>query len=224
MPMNGFLASLAFTTVLGVSVAFGQPKLPVSTSQEFPILMRQNIVAGKTPVGTKVEATLTLATLIGGKVVPEGATFSGVVVESAGKSATGPSRLSVLIDSVRWKKGSEPVKAYLTAWYYPAQLSNENGYDFSQPGGRAGTYDPTLPPYPRRSPDKLPEPPTPTSSNAEHRVAIKNVDSVRNNDAGIVLTSTHSNIKFDKSTTYVLATGDLTNPPSPNPDSNGKSR
>ena len=48
--------------------------------------------------------------------------------------------------------------------------------------------------------------PAPTS---EHRVVMKGVDSVREHDAGIALISSRSNIKFDKTTVYVLATGEL---------------
>ncbi len=68
-----------------------QPKPPVPSSslaREFPVTMRQKVVAGKTPVGTKVEANLTIATLVDGKVIPMGATFSGEVVDSAANSAT----------------------------------------------------------------------------------------------------------------------------------------
>jgi hypothetical protein len=38
---------------------------------------------------------------------------------------------------------------------------------------------------------------------------MKNVESDRSSDGAVALTSTHSNIKLDKTTTYVLAVGDL---------------
>jgi hypothetical protein len=38
---------------------------------------------------------------------------------------------------------------------------------------------------------------------------MKNVESSRTSDGGVTLTSQRSNIKLDKSTTYVLATSDL---------------
>jgi hypothetical protein len=38
---------------------------------------------------------------------------------------------------------------------------------------------------------------------------MKHVESVINADGSVTLTSMHSNIKLDKLTTYVLATGDL---------------
>jgi hypothetical protein len=220
MSTKPFLGLLALTVIFYAPVASSQQKPPASGAQEFPILMHQNIVAGKTPVGSSVEATLMLATLIGGKVVPEGATFSGVVVESAAKSPTAPSRLSVRMESVRWKKGSEPIKAYLTAWYYPSSSlppdSSADGPTGANGEGKRtwAAYNPNPTDrvlFPGRTPDRLPEPPSPSSSdNAEHHVAMKNVDSVRDNDAAIVLTSTKSNLKFDKSTTYVLVAGDLT--------------
>jgi len=40
-------------------------------------------------------------------------------------------------------------------------------------------------------------------------VLMKNVESTRSSEGAVILTSQHSNIKLDKSTTYVLAAGDL---------------
>ena len=54
----------AFCTSAAV---FAQPThaAPVSTQAlEFPVLMRQKVEAGKTPVGMKIEAKLTVATLV----------------------------------------------------------------------------------------------------------------------------------------------------------------
>ncbi len=70
--------------------------------QEFPVVMQQNIAAGKTPVGTKIQAKLEVATFIDGTVVPRNAVFTGEVVESAAKTAADPSRLAIRIDSVLW--------------------------------------------------------------------------------------------------------------------------
>ena len=106
----------------------GQPTPAASGSSgalEFPVIMRQNVVAGTTPVGTKVQAKLAVATLVDGVVVPRDAVLSGEVTESVAKSATDPSRLGIRMDSAQWKKGSAPIvlslasKLYLTAWYYP---------------------------------------------------------------------------------------------------------
>jgi hypothetical protein len=188
---------------------------PLSSAsvQEFPVTMRQNVVAGKSPAGTKVEAKLTIATLVKGAVIPEGAIFSGEVVESKAKSATDPSRLVVRMDTVQWKKESRPIKVYLTAWYYPilmgqdAEVNNQSpdrplmGGGYSTAGGaRTSGIGVSAPP------DALPPPPGRASQN---RVAMKDVESSVDAEGNVALTSTRANLKLDKSTTYVLATGDL---------------
>jgi hypothetical protein len=140
------------TVVLGCTALLGQQtpaqREPAASSSsgalEFPVVMRQNVAAGTTPVGTKVQAKLAVATLVDGVVVPRDAVFSGEVTESAAKSATDPSRLAIRMDSAQWKKGSAPIvlslapKVYLTAWYYPVaetraqDLSDESPDDASQ--------------------------------------------------------------------------------------------
>ena len=81
--------------------------------------MRQNVAAGTTPVGTKVQANLVIATMVDSVVIPRDALLSGEVTESVAKSKTDPSRLAIRMDSAQWKNGSSPIKIYLTAWYYP---------------------------------------------------------------------------------------------------------
>jgi hypothetical protein len=214
-----------------------QQQHPVSSpvisvaAQEFPVTLRQNIVAGKTPVGTKIEAKLTMATLVKGAVIPEGAIFSGEVVQSSAKSATNPSRLAIRIDSVQWKKESKPITLYLVPWYYPLLMRQDvEGDDQSDRPVRgvicgsascremSPNYDNTFP-NPRTSSDTLPPPPPRVS---ESRVPIKDVDSARDIDGTIALTSTHSNIKLDKTTTYVLAANALA--PGKETDSQGKAK
>ena len=108
---------------------------PVSAiAREFPVILQQNVAAGKTPVGTKIQAKLSIATLVEGKVVPRNAVFSGEVIESAPKTATDASRLSIRMDAIQWKNGSTAIKAYLTAWYYPTMTE----------GGQDLQYGPTL--------------------------------------------------------------------------------
>src|SRR6267142_2286975 len=148
---------VVLTVVLGCAALFGQqtfgqqmPGQPTpaasgsSEALEFPVIMRQNVVAGTTPVGTKVQAKLAVATLVDGVVVPRDAVLSGEVTESVAKSATDPSRLAIRMDSAQWKKGSAPIvlplasKVYLTAWYYPVaamtsqDLSDESPDDTPQ--------------------------------------------------------------------------------------------
>lgn len=182
--------------------------------------MRQKVVAGTTPVGAKVEATLTIATLVGGKVIPEGATFSGEVVQSSAKSARDPCRLAIRINSVRWKDQSFELKAYLTAWYYPIRITaagdstddrptGVHGEIGAQTGGPRSSVPYSRPLPPGATPDGSDIPPAPTSTVSDHRVMMKDVDAVHLDDGSLALTSARVNIKLGKSTTYVLATGDL---------------
>ena len=198
-----------------------------SPGMELPIVMRQSVAAGKTPVGTKIQAKLVAATLVNGVVVPRDAILSGEVTESVKKSASAPSRLAIRMDSVEWKKGSAPLKVYLTAWYYPeAAVTNQ---DLSyQPQDAAnskrnwngmGTYpDPNNPISQQRFPsgdgnkDAAQPPPSPASSISPHRLLMKHVQSIRNGDGAVVLLDERSDLKLDKVTTYVLATGDLMAP------------
>jgi len=200
------LAILAL--VLGPLSLFAQSASPaanLSPATEFPVTMRQNVVAGTTPAGTKVEARLSLATLVKGTVIPEGATLSGEVVSSSAKTATDPSRLAVRMDSLQWKKGSLEVKLYLTGWYYPVRTPNTENQDDSNMGGRLASNRnigniPSIP-------DPLP--PITANNLSSTRVVMKNVEHAVDAEGIITLTSTHSNIKLDKSTTYVFAAADL---------------
>lgn len=225
------LAPLA--VVLGTAVLFGQStvRAPSSTlTLEFPVVMRQNVVAGKTPVGTKIQAKLAVATLVNGVVIPQDAILLGEVIESAPKSATEPSRLAIRVDSAQWKKESMPIvfplasKVYLTAWYYPVETPAAQDFPEGLPEGpRGGTRHrggsvpypnpgpQDSPPYSRGNTDETTKPATPAPSPAvsPHRVLMKNIKSTRGNDGSVTLTSNRSNIKLDKSTTYVLAVGDL---------------
>jgi hypothetical protein len=202
---------------------FGQQKPAPSSSsgaREFPVALQQNVAAGKTPVGTKIQAKLIVATLVDGTVIPRNAVFSGEVTESVAKTATDPSRLAIRMDSVQWKNGSAPLKVYLTAWYYPTVI--ETGQALHGPAestlrtwNGAGAYpDPsatTYKPFPGTDLDNRSDtaPDTPATVTSPHRVLMKDVQSVRNSDGAIGIASRQSNIKLDKLTTYVLAAGDL---------------
>jgi hypothetical protein len=237
---------MVLTVVLGCAALLGQqtisqqtPSQPTpaapgpSEAREFPVVMRQNVAAGITPVGTKVQAKLAIATLVDGVVVPRDAVFSGEVTESVAKSATDPSRLAIRMDSAQWKKGSAPVvlslasKVYLTPWYYPVaetraqDLSDESPDDTPQSWkhrNRPPTFpDPNGPasePFPGRGAGTDPgsSPPLPASNISKHRALMKNVESTRNSDGAVSLTSKSFNIKIDKLTTYVLAAGHLLPP------------
>ena len=200
---------------------------------EFPVNMRQKVAAGKTAVGTKVQAKLTVATLVGGVVVPQHAILSGEVTESVAKSATNPSRLAIRMDSAQWANGSAPIKVYLTAWYYPVATPTEQ-YRRIMPGDlpsdlpagpngggrqtRRGVVGPTPSSLDQKNPTPPPLPGSdtgaaPASDNSRHHVLMKNIESTRDSDGAVTLTSKRFNIKLDKQTTYVLATGDLARGP-----------
>src|SRR6202162_553782 len=199
-------------------------------AREFPVIMRQNVTAGVTPVGTKVQAKLAVATLIDGVVVPRDAILSGEVTESVAKSATDPSRLAIRMDSAQWKKGSAPIvlsrvsKVYLTAWYYPAAAMTSQDLSYELPAAQSSKKNRNgIVSYPNRnnpaSQQPFPGPDTgtapgsspssPASIISKHRALMKNVESSRNSDGAVTLTSKSFNIKLDKLTTYVLATGDM---------------
>jgi len=214
------------TVVLTSAALLGQSKPAPPSSPpglEFPVIMRQNVIAGKTPVGAKVQAKLALATLVNGVVVPQDAILSGEVTESVARSATDPSRLAIRMDSAQWKNGSAPIKIYLTPWYYPmALLTNQNLADeppgaahHVRPYNRTATYpDPNSPasqpfPDPDRDSGNQGSPAPPASSIPQRRVLMKDVESTRQRDGAVTLTSKRSNIKLDKTTTYVLAASDL---------------
>jgi hypothetical protein len=213
---TGLIVVLSSIVLLGQSIAAG----PSSSSLlECPVFMLQKVTSGTTPVQTKVQAKLALATLVGRVVVPQGAILSGEVTESVPKSATNASRLGIRMDSAQWKNGSVPIKVYLTASYYPrvtplqdlspdpdpqdnvairprrrrgADNSPYRNPSASAPGQGTGT-------------DLAPAPPSPDQGLSKHRVPMKNVESTRNNDGAITVISKRGNIKLDKETAYVLA-------------------
>ena len=203
------LASASFSAQSN-SAQSKPPATSQSLAQEFPVNMRENVTAGRTPIGTKVEASLTLATLVNGTVFPVGATLVGEVVESTAKSVSAPSRLAIRMDSVRWKKQSADVKVYLTSWYYPVMVAAEDLSNDAPPGiggplGRGGSRRgvPSSQPFPSDSA------PGPTSTVSDHRIVMKDVNSVHLDDGTLAITSSRLNLKLDKTTTYVFATANL---------------
>ncbi len=185
---------------------------------ELPVLLRQNVEAGKTAVGSKVEAQLIMATMINGGVIPRGAVISGEVVESVAKSDKSPSRLGIRMDSAQWKNGGAKLKAYFTAWYYPPAPMAAPNLSYDTPGTHRnwGGVDYTDPPNPMSGHTWDPHPDadngmnaaTPASSVSKDRVVMKNVESARGSDGSIVLVSSKSNIKLNKMTTYMLVAGE----------------
>jgi hypothetical protein len=111
------IASLMMV-VAGSSGSSGQQQprttAPAVEVQEFPVVFQKSVTAGKTPVGTTIQAKLSMATLLNGIVVPQNATFSGEIVASQARSKNQASRLSLRMDSVGWKNGSARVKVFLS--------------------------------------------------------------------------------------------------------------
>lgn len=198
-----------------------RPNAPVLGAAEFPVVLQQSVTAGKTPVGTKVQAKLMMATLVNGTVIPRNAVFHGEVIESVAKTKTDPSRLAIQMDSGEWKNGSATVKLFVTSWYYPTrnvEADQDLQYGPEQPASRTwngqGQYpDPnskSYQPFPSSdSGNKSSVPDTPSSITSNHRVQMKDVLSAHSKDGAVEITSKRSNIKLDKLTMYVLAADDL---------------
>ena len=187
------------------------------TFLEFPVTMKQKVEAGKTPIGTKIKVELVMATLVDGKTVPRGAVLSGVVTESAVKTAATPSLLAIRLDSAQWKKGSVAIKAYLTPWFYP--IRNEIAPDLrygpadgpiSKTWNGMGTYPGSAASQP--FPDTTvtdPEhsaPDTPATNISNRRSVMKDVEAMRDQYGAIAISSRRLNLKLDKLTTYVFVT------------------
>src|SRR3984957_14638665 len=81
-----------------------------AAARDFPIIMPQSVVLGKTPVGTEPHPKARYATLVEREVIPRRAGFSGKVIEYDPKPATDASTLSIRMDSIQWKDGSAPIK------------------------------------------------------------------------------------------------------------------
>lgn len=197
------------------------PTSPAQTprAQTFPLILEQNVVAGKAPVGSKIQAKLWIATLVNGTVIPQGAVFSGEVIESQARTSSEPSRLSIRIDSAQWKNGSLPMRAYLTQWYFPITWdAGQNLHGPEQSPKRTwngmGQYpDPKSPayePFPAGVDSNQGSSASGASSTTvDHPVKLKEVESERNSAGGITLVSSRSNLKLDKRATYVFSSPDL---------------
>ncbi|HKW17097.1 MAG TPA: hypothetical protein VJO35_06285 [Terriglobales bacterium] len=172
--------------------------------------------SGKTSVGTKVEAKLTVATLVNHMVIPKGAVFSGVVIESVAKGSKNPSRLAIRMDFVKWKDGSTPIKAYLIPWYYPKTVANGPSLQYGPPQPPSATWNGegqypnagsrVYQPFPDgsdKSAGAIPD--TTSSKTANAAVPMKDLQLAPTTDGGIALVCEHANLKLDKLTTYVLA-------------------
>jgi hypothetical protein len=180
------------------------------------VILQQSLESGKTPVGTKIQAKLLVATLVNRVVIPQNALFSGVVIESVAKTKKSPGRLAIRIDSVEWQDGSASIKAYLTPLYYPNTVAAGPNLRYGPPEPPAKTWNGSgqypssdsrvYQPFPSGDSDKSAGavPDTASSKPSNSPVRMKNVESTPTQDGGIALVCEHANLKFDKLTTYVL--------------------
>jgi hypothetical protein len=201
----------------------GKKPAPNAELLEFPVYLQQKVTAGITPVGTRVAAKLTIATLVQGKVVPQGAVLTGEVTESQAKSADSPSKLGIRVVLAEWKGGSLPIKAYLTEWYYPPRrpLTEDDNSALSAIHGSVGItigggtpYPPSASPGASRFPDDEPPTSSPridphpdntTANVSPHRVRMRDVETTRSDDGSISLVCKKRSLKLDKGTIYALA-------------------
>ena len=220
------LPNLAFRVLLFACLssvlAIGQEKpaaaLPPS-ALELPVIFQQGITAGKTATGTKVQAKLQVATLVGRTVIPRDAVLEGEVIESAEKTKTEASSLAIHITTAQWKNGSEKLNVYLVPWFYPPvmQEGQELQYGPQQPASRTWNGQGQYPdssrgykPFPGSDSGKdSAAPDTPSAVASQTRLRMKGIESQRSEDGVVKLVSQKSNIKLDRLTTYVLSESDV---------------
>ena len=216
------LAVLMCVSLLAQSSSPQQPAVAVVPPLEFPLLLQQGVDAGKTPVGTKIQAKLVTATLVERTVIPRNAVFSGEVIESVAMTPSAPSRLCLKMESVQWKNGALNVALYLTRWYYPTmtEAGQSLQYGPTMPASRTWNGEGQYPdssrsykPFPGSDSEKdgsIPD--TSVSIASDRRVVMKDTDSAQRTDGGLAITSSHSNLKLDRLTPYVFAPRDLSAP------------
>lgn len=214
------LVQLSLIVVFGCVWSFGQVTAPATLPpgvQEFPVILQDDVESGKTAVGTKIEARLTVATLVNHAVIPKDAIFSGTVIESVAKAGKSASRLAIRMDSVHWKDGSASIKSYLTALYYPKTVAKGPDLQYRPPEPPSKTWNGAgqypnpdsrvYQPFPGRDSDTdtgaIPNATSTTTSGSTAR--MKDVALAPTSDGGIALVCERSNLKLDKLTTYVLA-------------------
>ncbi len=225
---KSILPQLAFTVICSATLfsqqtpAAAASSTPTAAATDLPVIFQQKIEAGKTPVGTKIQAKLDMATLVNGTVIPRNAVLSGEVLESVARTKTESSRVSIRVDSAQWKNGTATLKLYLIPWYYPPVIDTAPNLQYGPQQSDKRTWngmgqypDPNSPayrPFPKGadSDQASSDPNSSTSTGPRHRVRIKNVEAQRTSNGVITLLSAHSDIKLDKATTYVLAGNDLT--------------
>jgi hypothetical protein len=187
--------------------------------REFPVILQQSVIAGKSSVGTRVRAKLEIATLVDGIVFPRNAELAGEIIESSPKTATDPSHLAIRIDSIQWKKRSAAIKVYLTAWYYPTITESGQNLQYGPPQSPTRTWNGqgaypnstgSYKPFPSSdsTSDNNAAPETSSTKLSNHPVLMKDAEASRSSDGNLELISARANIKLDRLTTYVFADSD----------------
>ncbi len=205
-------AILAFCSAASIGQQSHQAS-PPPVLRQFPVILQQNIEAGKTPAGTKVQGKLAAATLFNGALIPKNAVASGVVIESESKKGEDRARLAIRMNTVSWDGGWAPLYAYLMPLYYPAagqavpNLPNESPDPESRTlnGPNQSSQSPMSRPFAgggsEANQGAIPD----VAILSSRPVRMKNVVLEPASDGGIALVSEHANIKLFKMTTYVFA-------------------
>src|ERR1051325_4422958 len=198
------------------TASIGQQSQSSSSSvlRQFPVVLQQNVDAGKTPVGTKVQAKLAVATTFHGILIPQNAVVSGVIFQSVAKDAKAPSRLGIRMENAKWKDESTcMMRAYLMPLYYAMIAQSPQ----AMPNGSPDPGDSRTLSGPAESSSPMMNQPFPDNSEASREAipnipvlssrpfSMKDVEMEPVDDGGIALVSQHSNIKLHKMTTYILA-------------------
>jgi hypothetical protein len=183
------------------SMAQPAPRHASRERLEFPLELRQKIVAGQTPAGSAVEAKLVIATLVRGVVIPEGAMFSGTVEESVARAGNTPSRLRIHITAAKWNAGSMTVNLYITNTCYPhrrSALEKEDSLSGLQKRQdeilQAQQHGGVIPMLDTEKPG--------ASSRYEHRTVLEDTKGERDEDGRIAILSEKSNLKLDAGRVY----------------------
>src|SRR6185437_2489279 len=186
-----------------------------SPLREFPVVLQQSVEAGKTPVGTKVQGKLAVATEFHGIVIPRNAVVTGVVFESVRKSATAPSRLGIRMENAKWKDESTcMMKAYLMPLYYPMVSQSTQGPPMQSPDSdsrtlngpnQAGSSPMGQPSFSSDSAEAAQAAIPDIQTMSSRPVSMKDVRMEPVDNGGIALVSERANVKLNKMTTYILA-------------------
>ena len=213
LPLSLLLLSLA------AHAQSPSPQHAPALTQEFPVIMQQKLEAGKTPVGTKVQAKLVVASLVNGIVFPRNSLFTGEVTDSIARKGDEPSRLAIRMHTLQSGDKTIALEADLTGWIYPVEVTRPQDLSFQPPDEQnspknwngGGAYpDPNNPVSQQKFPgrdsdrDSGQQAGSPSSAISKHRVTMKGVVEFRDADDRLTLRATKFNIKIDRLTTYVL--------------------